>query len=311
MLFEWVAPPECPSEHEVAAHVTSLAGETLTKQPLRVWGHIERVDTPGGRGAPRYHLELRVGGAQESPRTLESDECGKLANAAALIVALDLQARATEAPVASPPAPSDVPPASVRALPHRDAEPIAKPKPPAEASEPHEESNKARVHGGLGGAIFADHGTLDGFAWAGSIFGFVAYRSIRVELEGALWPAHHAFGSPAPGGATITLRTLGVRGCWTSVGAPWLDACLHFEGGALRAAGFGVAHPETSTGVWLGAFAGLAIHPIALGPLRPRITFELGTPMRYPTVSIEGIGRLERPDPLVVRLGIGLATNLF
>ncbi|OJY31504.1 MAG: hypothetical protein BGO98_15835 [Myxococcales bacterium 68-20] len=299
-----MAPPECPNEHEVVSHVTSLAGETATAQPLRVWARIVRV--PGDEPA-RWRLELRIGSESEAPRTLESNECHKLAEATAFIVALGLQSRAeperTEAPAPAPPvAPTD------GTIARTHTEPPAR----SAAVSPPRRTSTSSLHGALGSDLTADHGSFPSLAWGGGIFGYVGYGAFRGELGAALWPRSPAtVTSPRGAGASITLRTVGVRGCWSPARVPWLDACLRAEVGVLNAAGFGIIRPMTSDGLWFTGLAGLTARPVSAGPLRPRATVELGSPLRYSAVTIDGIGQVYSPAPIVFRVAIGLESKLF
>lgn len=305
MLLEWVVPAECPSEHEVVSHVRSLAGETTIAQPLHVWARIVRVE--GAEGEPlRWRLELRIGSQSEAPRVLESNECRKLAEATAFIVALDLQSRAdAEAERVVPPSPSPRAPLA-RPTNAKVAPALVAPK------RARSGASSPPPYGGLGGDFVGDVGTLPSPAWAGSIFGYVGYGSFRGELSAALWPRNRASVSSPPGaGASISLRTVGLRACWTPLPMPWVDACLHVEGGVLHAAGFGIPRPSTPDGAWFNGLAGLTVRPLGEGPVRARATVELGVPLVYPTVIIDGIGQVYTPAPVVFRFAIGLETKLF
>ncbi|MBN9159523.1 MAG: hypothetical protein BGO98_18325 [Myxococcales bacterium 68-20] len=295
MLFEWVVPAECPTEQEVVAHVTSLAGETLAAQPLRVRAHVARLDEGREGEPPHFRLELRVGSESAPPRVLESDTCGYLADAAAFIVALDLQSYADVEATVPPPPPAPPPPPVAPTKPRRTRR-VSVPRAP-----------KPEIHGGLGADLRIDHASLPALGGGGSVFGFVEYQSVRADLGAALWPPRHAM--VPGGGASITLRAVDLRACWSPFS--WGGACARAEVGALRAAGIAIAQPATSDGLWLAGLVGLTAQPIAWGPLRVRMTAELGAPLRYPTVTIEELGRVFRPGTPIVRLGMGLEAVLF
>ena len=310
MLLEWSVPAECPSKQDVVEQVTALAGEAAAALPLRVWARVVRVKQEGRAGeAPRWRLELRVGSERAEPRVLESDACRKLAEATAFIVALDLQARAEQVEreqehAAPPPAPPARPPAPL-APPSQEAAP---PSPPARGPHlPHV------AHAGLGSDLVSDVGTLPALAWAGSVFAYVAYGSFRGELSAALWPRSRAQAPSLRGaGASVNLRTVALRGCWTPTSVvPWVDGCLRVEAGVLHTAGYGIVLPATSDGPWLSALAGLTARPDVPGPVRPRFTVELGVPLRYAPVTIGGLGEVYSPAPVVFRVAVGLETKLF
>lgn len=311
MLLDWVAPSECPSERDVVAHVTSLAGETVTSQPLRVWARVVRLPDSGpapSDGPTRWRLDLRIGREDEAPRVLESSECRKLAEAAAFIVALDLQSRAEakergEVPPPAPPAtlaPAVPPPMTVGGAPSV----VPAPYPPAPP--------KRRLHGGLGAEFGADLGTLPAFAWGGGFFGWMSHGSFRGELGVTLWPESRATVTfPRGAGASVSLREGSARGCWTPGVLPIFDACLRLEGGVTHAAGFGIRRSVTSNAAWFAGLAGITARPFEAGPFRPRLTVELGTPFVYSDVLIAGIGNLHTPGPLLFRFSLGLETKLF
>jgi hypothetical protein len=322
MLLEWVVPTECPTEHEVVSHVTSLAGETASAQPVRVWAHIVRVN----EGEPRrLRLELRLGRESEELRVLESDDCRKLTDAAVLIVALDLQARAESERRTSPSRAPEVPPKPDRPPEERAVSEVpskteqgpagtraaSEPVPPP-GGDPPRAPSPTSIRGGLGGEFIADHGTFSTVGWGGSVFGFLGYGPVRVELGGALWPRTRAAATSLRGaGAWINLRALGVRGCWTLPSVPSVAACLHVEAGGLQAAGFGIWRPSTSAGSWVSGLAGFTARPLECGPVRARFMVELGTPLRYPEVVIEGLGEVHTPSSLLFRAGVGLESQLF
>jgi|GEM_PF-1675300 len=318
MLLEWSVPAECPSKHDVVEQVTALAGEAAAALPVRVWARVVRVKEGEGEGS-RWRLELRIGSERAEPRVLESDGCRKLAEATAFIVALDLHARAEhaeqqeqheqqeqqerdEVAKAPPPARSEA------------AVPLAPPPrvPPGEivaASPP----ARVRAHGGLGGDLVSDHGTLPTLAWAGGIYAYATYGSFRGELGAALWPRTRAIAASLRGaGASVTLRTASLRGCWTPTSVvPWIDGCLRVEAGVLHTAGYGITRPAVSDGLWLAGLAGLTARPDVAGPVGLRFTAELGVPLRYAPVTIEGIGEVYSPAPVVFRFAVGLESKLF
>jgi hypothetical protein len=294
MLLEWIAPPECPTEHTVVSRVTTLVGEAVAAQPLSVHAKIEHgVER-------RFRLELHIGGPDERARVLESDDCGELAQATALIVSFDLQSHAKETQPASPPtgAPPTSPPSARPVTTKRQASPA----PPA----------RSRASFGLGADVFVDAGSLPDGAWGSAVMGFFSQGSFRGELAAALWPRSLALSeSHAGAGASVYLRTLGVRACLGPISALRLDACLHAEGGSSRTTGFGISRPSTSNGRWLATFIGLTAKPFEWAHLVPRFTFEVGTPLHYAAVTIDGLGEVYSPSPLVFRFGVGLETKLF
>ena len=312
MLLDWIAPPECPTEQAVVSQVTTLAGESLVAQPLGVGARVERG---GGR---RFKLDLRIGADGEGSRTLDSDDCGELAQATALIVSFDLHSRAKAAKSAQPPSAPTIetkpeqPPSgdisSTRGLPA--AAPAGTP-PPIRGSGAASALPRPAVFG-IGADVFMDAGSLPTGAWGSGVLAFFTQGRFRGEVGATLWPRTRALSSEHPGaGASLYLRTVGLRACSVAVPSLHVDACLHAEGGSSRATGFGISRPSTSNGRWLATFVGLTARPFAWSDLTPRFTVELGAPVHYATVTIEGVGHVHAPSPVVLRLGFGLESKLF
>lgn len=309
MLLEWAVPAECPSKQELTAQVNALAGETTAALPLRVWARIVRIKE--GEES-QWRLELRVGSEREEPRVLESDDCRKLAEATAFIVALALQSHTVheQEEVPAPPPAAASPPAVPLAPPPRRAPPAQS---GAGAGSPPSRAPSDVLQGGLGADLVGDHGTLPALAWAGGIFAYVAHGPFRGELGATLWPRSRAPAVSLRGaGASVNLRTVAVRGCWTpTFVVSWVDACLRVEAGVLHTAGYGIARPATSDGLWLSGLAGLTARPGIPGPVGVRLTVELGTPLRYAPVTIGGIGEVYAPAPVLFRFAVGLESKLF
>jgi hypothetical protein len=310
MLLDWIAPPECPTEQAVVAQVTTLVGEPLAAQSLVVRARIERGATR------RFRLDLRIGANEGSTRSLESDDCGELAQATALIVSFDLQSRAkAEQQKGLPPVGDAVPPPPTTATkpeprrPEPDAR-RAKPDRAVPAEPPRPRTTAARF--GIGAEGFVDAGSLPTGAWGAGIMAFVSQGRFRGELGAALWPRSQTLAKSEPGaGASVHLRTLGLRTCLTALSALHIDACLHAEGGIARATGFGISRPSASNGRWFAAFVGATARPFSWGGLVPRFTVELGAPVHYAEVIIEGVGPVHTPSPVVFRFGVGVESKLF
>ncbi|MBX3208909.1 MAG: hypothetical protein KF764_28010 [Labilithrix sp.] len=295
----------------MVAQVTTMAGESLAAQPLVVRARIERG------GARAFRLHLRVGAEGESSRTLESDDCSELAQATALIVSLDLQSRAKAEEAGrskAPPATASEPeraPSGEEGVTARLPATAPAGRPPARGARAEPAHARATTLG-LGADLFADAGSLATAAWGSGVMAFFTQGPFRGELGAALWPRSRALASTQPGaGASLYLRTIGLRGCLNVAPSLHVEACIHAEGGSTRATGFGISRPTTSNGRWLATFVGLTARPFTWAELTPRFTVEIGTPLHYATVTIEGLGQVYAPSPVLLRLGVGLETKLF
>lgn len=303
MLLDWIAPAECPSEQAVVSQVTALAGESLVAEPLVVRARVDHGVTR------RFRLDLRIGADGESSRTLESDDCGELAQATALIVSFDLQSRAKTAKGEHPPA------AEPRALPpgeeaERERPPSGKAGSPGRL--PAKIPAETRSAFGIGADAFVDAGSLPTGAWGSGVVAFFTEGVFRGELGATLWPRTQALSSTKPGaGASLYLRTIGLRGCLMVVPSLRVEGCLHVEGGSARATGFGISRPTTSNGRWLATFVGATARPFGWSEVAPRFTVEVGTPLHYAAVLIEGLGQVYTPSPVLFRVGVGVESKLF
>jgi hypothetical protein len=236
---------------------------------------------PPGAGEPVLEARVRITrreqrsvgkvvlsrGAASRTREVESDECGEVASALALItaIALDPRASAGSAPVA-PPAPA-APPAPPRppevVAPLPPAIPWA-PPPPAPPPAPVERRWIAGAHVAaafgvtprplLGGGLFGEH------AWGGA-----RGASLRLSVE---LGATGSF-DVGPGGASFLRGTARVEGCpfLRPVRGIGLSACAAAEGGFLRGEGLprgSIASVQVATVPWA-----------ALG-LVPRVAIDLG-----------------------------------
>jgi len=294
MLLDWVVPPECPTASSVSAHVTAIVGEELARRPLSVRGRIE------ASAARRYRLDLRVG-HDEVVRVIEADDCARLAEAAAVIVALDLQSHAETAPEA-PNAAARRGPATPTEQRRRRAEPLPAPLP----------RTRRALHGGLGADVSIDVGSFPRAGLGAGAVGFLRYGAARGELTATLWPRSRADATVLAGaGAYVSLRTLSIRGCLTVVPKLDLAGCLRAEGGAVRATGFGISHPTTASGTWFGAFAGIAARPVSWYGVAPSVNLEVGTPLGFGAVDIGRVGEIHAPARVLLRLSVGVATTLF
>jgi len=89
LQIDWQAPAECPGQAELRARVGSLVGAAAERTELRVAGRVVRE---GERWT--LTLELVRAGSREA-RTLRDGACRGLAEAAAVVIAVAIDPRAT------------------------------------------------------------------------------------------------------------------------------------------------------------------------------------------------------------------------
>jgi len=319
--WDYVAPPECPSEQEFRAEV----GMRLLRDPQ---ANAVAEDAPGPSDASvevrlepaerRASMVFRQPGAPRIERTVEGESCGELASGLALITALAF---------GGPQSPSDPmlgdAPAREGSAPAPAAAP---PKTPAPASAPtqpphdelHASSGRASVsapvpfalevggggwlntwsapNGNLGGDVFVRAAGKPSQVWSARLGGFYGLDSTTVGSRRAdfTFLAGRAEGCP-----------LSRRAVWTLSG----EACLALDLGALR--GRGDANSALLGGASRTVFWAAGV---LAGRLRARfgerISLEGQAELGFPLVRHEFV--FQEPHELIFKvppfgIGAGLA----
>jgi hypothetical protein len=261
-----------------------------------------------GNAEEGYAVRIMVtstAGAYE--RTLRHEDCGKLTEGAALVMALAIDPERVQAqnrvssesrkPEAAPP-----------------QEPVS--EPPPSAAAPSETTEPRGLGGDFGlfalGAVGMLPELSPGF---GLDIGLRLGKRFRVGAIGRYWLA----GSetvPAQQGqqdAEIRLRlwSASLRGCWLPISADFEFAvCLGPEAGQMAGEGRQVqdAHRETDwyTALIVDVGAGLSV----AGPLLLAAGLEGGPALSRPRFGVEGWEGQYQPDPWTARARIGAVIRL-
>jgi hypothetical protein len=246
----WSAPSGCPAAEKLRADVERLGGARLADAPLTARADAWR-DESG-----RWFVDVAIAGPQGEPRSrrVAGATCGEVAEAAVLIVALALEARAAAPP--PPVAVSIVPPPLV------PPPPVVVPVAPAPVRRL---AWSASAFAGLDGTALPHPAFGLGLALA------LDAGRVRYELRGAAFLPRSALVSPAPA-VEVLLAAGAARACprLTRFDAFALRACAGFELGALRAASPDPLWTKVGLGLWAAPEAALllAYHPapwLALG----------------------------------------------
>lgn len=312
----WSAPAGCATRDEVIAHVDALVGRDLPPghRTIAARGRIVASSSPD---EARYRLELIVVGDEANRRSMEGDDCTHLVDAAALILALDIDpdglarragfeaqapppaaaahARTGDAGAAAPgsPSPPRLDASRTRAL------PLPAPAPP-----------RSRPLDFYGGArLTLDEGSLPRTTVGiGASFGLVR-GPIVLEADANAFKDRFTVGGPrgGRGGAYIGLATFGARACWRGLSgiAEW-HGCLGGELGALSTTGVSVYTPETARGLWSAASAMLSARLLPGRGVSPVAGLLFAHPLGAPDVFIEGFGTVFEPPLVVARCFLGL-----
>jgi hypothetical protein len=290
--LQWVAPSGCPDETwartALAAYLGHRRSDTFKPTAVRV----ELSVAPGGR----FRAALALDDGKGGDRKFEGATCGRVADAAVLIVALTLDPLEVASQIETPPA-----------VPRREA-----PSTSASAEAPRRSTDGAGTTFELGVEATGDVGSLpEATVGAGVIAGLRMGRTL-LEMDAVAWVPRRALGGPTPGGGgEIGLYTAGLRGCYAVVQAVesgiLLAPCARLEGGVATGQGFGIAEPTSSKNPWGAAFLGLSIRQSTAASLGGWLTIEGGMPFVRTKYVIEDFGTVFRASPVVGRLSLGLA----
>ncbi|HVY26901.1 MAG TPA: hypothetical protein VHB79_10125 [Polyangiaceae bacterium] len=232
IALRYSAPDACPDDAQLVASVEGFLGQPLRE--AREQQLSANVTVQGGAAGFAAKLTFTSPRGTEE-RFAEDPDCSKLAEAAALLVALAIdpervQARqaasdAPEAPQPKPESPAPQPPEAPA-----PSEPCPAPPPPPPAAERHAVAGVSALAGigvmpqvapGLG----VDFGARFG-AW-------------QLELVGSYWPHGSAdVATAAPASIELSLATAGLRACRVLPYSGWtLLGCAQAELGDMAGSG--------------------------------------------------------------------------
>lgn len=279
--LHWLAGPECPDEAHLFADVERLSHrhvETVGRPQLAVSGGANLRD-----GTWVVELQVSEDGAPPNLRRVEGKTCREVSDAAAVVIALALDAPAERSDVKVVVPPKPPPPKS----------PTRRPTPRPRSPERDRPGFRFALLGGF------DAVAMPGIAFGGGLTGGVTYASNRFEGRVLLFaPRDEQMG--AKSGGSVALYAGAVRYCRVFVDKPvWdLAGCGGFEAGALDAHGFGFVKNESGLGRWLAPelSIGAAGHPfkgfgvgLELAGLVPlvRDEFRVDSTLAYRTAPVD------------------------
>lgn len=313
LALEWSAPPECPDRDTVVARVQERLGKPRSSAKHIVSAHA-RVTKAEAK--PRYRLELSIVGDATTTRTLSGEDCSHLVDAAALILALDIEtgAQAYTGRVDADDALDESSPAAIPAPdePRRDDREERRP----EAHRPKQvaEHRDPTIHLTGGARLTLDAGSLPRTAvGVGPAFA-LARDHLMLDLQGIVFGERFTVAGPRSGrgGAYVDLSVVAAHGCWRSAAFDVeVRGCVGGELGLESTTGVSVARPTTATG-WRSAASGMV--SARLLPRRfisPTAGFSIAFPIDAPPVYIEGFGTIFEPPSVVLRGFLGLDVNFL
>ncbi len=322
--LEWIAPTRsgCPTREEVVARVADVVGHVRSSKQRAISAR-GRV-TENGRSArePRYRLELVIIGSEANERILAGDDCSHLADAAALILALDID---PEALARSDRSDSSAPSGSPEPSTPRAAEVVAPASPPHAPSKPTPPAPARRaetppprpfhLHGGA--RLVLDDGSLPRPTLGAAAFIGIVRGPLVLETQLTTYNERFTVTGPRSGrgGAYVSLAAVEAHACLRPplASGSRIDgrACLTVEVGLESTTGVSVTHPETARGLWSAAGLMIAGRLLPRSRVSPTAGLALAHPIHAPPVFIEGYGTVFEPPFLVVRCILGLDVLFF
>ena len=302
----WSAPDECPDRAQVMAEVAEIVGRRRPGQhPLTATGRVARAGP-----SPRYTLELSIGDEPGGARTMAGTDCSRLAAAAALILALDIDPEALvrekeTAPQVTPAETPEVPP-----------EP---PPPPPRRRKPLRASPRPRpvvpaVEATLGARMLIDAGSLPRETLGGGGVFSLARGPLALELHGMGYGRQFTVNGPrgGTGGAYVDSRDARAPRCGRKLvlGVEW-RGCLGGELGRESTLGVSIAQPARSAALW-GAFsAGVRARAWPQSRVSPTVGLAFGHPVSAARVSIDGFRTVFEPPKAFIRGFLGIEAAIF
>jgi hypothetical protein len=270
--LRWEAPGGCPDADVVRASIARGVPETPAGF-ARVQANIvvTALDAEHWRAA----LELR-GADWTATRTLKGPTCDAVADAAGLVIVLALTTELGERPVvvAAPPPPP--PP-----------EPLPTPT--------------------LGLAAAGDAGTLPDATAGGTLSLGWRAAHLRLDLRGSLLASQSGtIAGRADTGATLSLASVGLRGCWLWGRTLSLGPCVGAGVDRLRGAGFGPITPGEGTNFAPLLGAGLQGEGRMSRWVAAFVAVDAAIPLVRAQFSVKDIGLVHEAAAVSLRVAAGL-----
>jgi hypothetical protein len=260
--LEWIAPAECPPASAVEEAALRLIGEEPSlAAPIRVRATVVR-------GSDALHLDVSTWvNGDEGARTFEAASCDAIVQMAALVIAMIVDASASET----------APEAVVEATePAPEPEPVTEPVPVAPPSDPGP-SFVAAAHAaiGVGPLPSASPGAA---LWVGARISFV-----EIWARGAFL-AEQERGGGAFGMASGALGA----GLAFDLGTPIVELAPHLsvEMGSVWGRGISVPNPRTAYATWIAIVPGLEARAWIVESFGISIFADLAIPLLIPNFEV-------------------------
>lgn len=299
--LEWQAPDGCPDAEAVRGRVEAILRGPLTDASRAVArGAIARTED----GRFRLELTVRTGDVADA-RSIDSAACATLADAFAVVVALAIDPTRSADAEGAPPAraiadgprpPDESPSARVSPLPREAPAPRASPAPEA----------GTRVALGLGGSVVWGPLPEPSPGLVASVG--VRRDRVRVGALGTLALRQTPHFDRSAGASIDMLEGGAFAGYLLPLGIFALGPAVNVEATYVRARGFGIRRPSTSSAVWATAVVGARLEARAARWLGAFARADLLVPFDAPRFALGTQAdsvRLHTPAALAPRLTLG------
>lgn len=297
----WTTPRACVDEGEFRRQLGALVAE-----PTDETVQLGATNTDGGR----WTVVVEFRGVR---RVLSSDDCRVLEAAAALVVAVRIDAVATAGAIGSAeiqrpseprpqePVPEEPQPDPKPQAPPEESARVPPPEPLASRSSPIPPPKFAAGLGGGGDVGSLPRGGVALLADAGVRW---PRASVAAGFVGVVGPASRA-NAVGVRGAFRTWSGV-ARGCGVlSIGSWEAPLCGGFELGVMQAFPRGLTAGRDVNALWLAPTAGVRLQRW-FGRLAPAFFVDLALPLRRHQFETADAGTLHSLPPLVVRAGVAI-----
>lgn len=310
--------PGCPRGERVARDIEVLMGSPPAA-PLDVLIEI-RNEVDGVVAELAYTVR-----EQWRTRSIPGPDCATVVNAAAVVVAVDVEPLGVARSVKAEPSlqrPQDPGFRTPAVLQVNDVEvgpePVAEPQTAPSRTTVSQRSPPTRPDRRLRISAFARGGATVGalprtWGWVGGGLGF-GVRSLGVEVFGQHQFAQRIGHAEAPrSGADVSLSSGGVAGCWLPRrGAFTAGLCISGEAGAATAGGEGLVRKRETTRAWAAVGPGVRALWTPGNGLRLGVALDVPISLVQPVFIIDDFeAPLARVGAMAVRVGLSIGFTFF
>jgi hypothetical protein len=306
----WTAPGDCATRASAQEQIERLVGRSLAE--------VEHVDFQveiARSGAREWRVAVRTiardGGARV--RELTGASCAEVADAAAVAIAMAIEASdesdLAQQPPAGDVAADDAPvPPDARA---RDEAP-AQPAPERTSTAASTPASPDALRFALGAGLMLDHGSLPELAPGAELALSLGWRALRLTALGEFFPNQQTRLSSNPDhGGEFRLALGGLLACGErGFGALAAFGCGGFELGRLSAKGIGVHNPRFGDSGWQALRAELGGRYEFVAGLGVLLRAGIALPLERRAFVLDATQTVHRPSSAALRALIGLELGL-